>query len=91
MIEFFGRLWVKLFYVSCTIDLFPYITLVLESGIHGYFVDQSLDKCIWFTILFLLSQGELHLLQIFFLSNCHLFCADWSYLGQIYKNVSQVF
>ena len=35
MIEFFGRVWV---HISCDIALFSFITLVLESGLHGYFV-----------------------------------------------------
>ena len=40
MIELFGRLWVQndIFHISCTIALFSFITLVLELGVHGYFV-----------------------------------------------------
>ena len=41
MIEFFGRLWVQNWYFSyflCHCFVFFFITLVLESGVHGYFV-----------------------------------------------------
>ena len=40
MIELFGRFWVQndVFYISCTIALFCFINLVLESGVHNCFV-----------------------------------------------------
>ena len=46
MIELFGGLWVQnnVFYISCTIALFSFITLVLESHVHGYFVLVSIAK-----------------------------------------------
>ena len=40
MIELFGRLWVQndVFHISCAIALFSFITLMLESKVHGYFL-----------------------------------------------------
>ena len=44
MMEFFGQLWVQnnIFHISCA--LFSFITLVLESGVHGYFVLVFIPK-----------------------------------------------
>ena len=45
MIGFFGCFWViDLFHISCTIALFSFITLVLESGIHSYFLLVFIPK-----------------------------------------------
>ena len=46
MIELFARSWVQndVFHISCTIALFSFITLVLESGVHGYFVLVFIPK-----------------------------------------------
>ena len=46
MIELFGRLWVQndVFHISCTIALFSFITLVLESKVRSYFVLVSISK-----------------------------------------------
>ena len=40
MVELFARSWVQndVFHISCTIALFSFVTLVLESEVHGYFV-----------------------------------------------------
>ena len=40
MIELFGHLWVQndVFLISCTIALFSFKNLVLESKVHGYFM-----------------------------------------------------
>ena len=40
IIEFFGCLWVQIdiFHISCAIALFSFITLLSESGAHGYFI-----------------------------------------------------
>ena len=44
MIELFGPLWIQndVFQISCTIALFSFITLVLESKVPGYFVFVSI-------------------------------------------------
>ena len=46
MMELFGSLWVQndVFHISGTIALFFFKTLVLESGVHGYFVLVFLPK-----------------------------------------------
>ena len=46
MIELFARSWVQndAFHISCTTALFSFITLVLESGVHGYFVLVFIPK-----------------------------------------------
>ena len=46
VIELFGRLWVQndVFHISCTIALFSFITLVLESKVRSYFVLVSIPK-----------------------------------------------
>ena len=46
MIELFGGLWVQndVFHISCTIALFSFITLVLGSGAHTYFVHVLITK-----------------------------------------------
>ena len=46
MIELFGCLWVQnyVFHISCTIALFSFITLVLESKVRSYFVLVSIPK-----------------------------------------------
>ena len=43
MIEFFDTK-LTCFHISCTIALFSFITLVLESGVHSYFVLVFIPK-----------------------------------------------
>ena len=43
MIEFFVYKN-DVFHISCAIALFPFITLVLESRVHGYFALVSIPK-----------------------------------------------
>ena len=56
LLTFFGTKLSFLFYISCVIDLFSFIILMLESGLYGYFVNQDLDKSICFTILFFIAK-----------------------------------
>ena len=42
-LEIFGY-QIDIFYFSCTIVLLSFITLVLESGVHGYFVLVFIPK-----------------------------------------------
>ena len=46
MIKHFGCLCVEndVFHISCTIALFSFITLVLESKVHSYFALVSIPK-----------------------------------------------
>ena len=66
------------------------ISFLINFGIvYIWFIYQSLDKKVWFTILFFLSQREFSYHPVrnidFFLLNYDLFCSKWSYEGQITK------
>ena len=68
------------------------ISFLINFGtVYIWPIYQSLDKRVWFTILFFSSQRELSSSKywLFFLLNYDLFCPSWSCQGQNYQILTE--